>query len=354
MKRFEEKGFQMSRLPIRTGLVFSVGLVLLVTLVGCSTVDPAPFTQFATNLESLRTGAEKVATQDVQNARNRFVGQVKAGKIAVPDLQLGFTPPFGYQYSFGTEPLFVTLGRFQQGLGSLNEAMIGYANILTQLAGQETLSQGDFDQLARDLNANASSAAQALKLKVSGNETALLSTAAVTLFRQVLEHQRRKGLEKAISAAQPQVDAYAKAVQEAIQFLATGVTVDYHDQIGAIFTRLGDQASQAKAAGTDPPPVDSASIDQILALNLQTETTLGALSALATSYQKLPAAHADLKSAASKHPGALTGLISFTNEALRLDALYQQLAAANPSPPVSGGEGEGDAGSGTGDAGSGP
>ena len=73
--------------------------------------------------------------------------------------------------------------------------------------------------------------------------------------------------------------------------------------------------------------MDIASVNQILELNIKTQRTLGTLKALYDSYGRLPEAHADLVKATSKRAPGLTGLQDFTNEALRLHALYQQLAA---------------------------
>jgi len=309
--------------PLKTTRVTLVvaGVSLIIGIAGCASVDSDPFSQFAQGLGSLRDGTDAMAAGDVQNARERFVAEVRSGEISLLDLQLGFEAPFGYEYSFGAEPLYVKLGRFQQGMKALNDAMIAYADLLTKLAGGDVVDGATFDQLTTDLNANALSAAGALNLRVGGDDSALLTTAAVAAFRGVLEKKRRSGLAGAIREVQPQVDEYSRAMVGAIKFLATGVTTDYDDQFRAI---IGPLAAEAGAA-----PVDDEVIERVLALNLQTQQTLGNLAALSASYQRLPAAHRDLVAAAGDTSGDLTGLISFTNEALRLHTLYLTLAAAN-------------------------
>jgi hypothetical protein len=297
----------MKRLRILS-TVFAVGLATICS--GCAKINTAPFNQFKTGLESLREGADAQAAVDVENARARFVARAKSGKIEIPDLQLGFNAPFGYEYSFGDEPLYVTLTRFEQGMSALNGAMISYAQLLVTLAGDETIDPTRFDQLTKDLNGNATAAAKALKLNIPGNETALLSTAAVAIFRAIVERKRRRELTSAIREVQPQVVAYSNAMKTALAFLATGVTTDYDDQISPLIQPPGD-------------------VDGILKLNQNTVTTLKTLDALSASYGKLPEAHADLAKAATKRPGVLTGIIDFTNEALRLNALAKELAAAN-------------------------
>lgn len=308
----------MKRIRMR---FLAAGVCLVVGLLGCASVDPAPFNQFAEGLNSLRDGTDAMAADDVQNARDRFVGDVRSGEVSLLDLQLGFEAPFGYDYAFGDEPLYVKLGRFQRGMMELNKAMIAYADLLAILAGGEVVEPSTFDQLTTDLNANALSAANALNLEIGGDDTALLTTVAVAAFRGVLEKKRRSGLAGAITEVQPQIDEYSRRMVVAVKFLATGVTSDYDDQFRAI---IGPVAEAAGAA-----PVDEAVIESVLALNLQTEQTLGTLAALSESYQRLPAAHRDLAGAAGGKPGGLTGLISFTNEALRLHTLYLTLATAN-------------------------
>lgn len=307
----------MKRMRV-TSLV--VAFCLVVGLSGCTSVDPAPFQQFAEGLNSLRDGTDAMAADDVQNARDRFVGDVRSGEVSLLDLQLGFDGPFGYGYAFGDEPLYVKLSRFQRGLMELNKAMISYADLLAMLASGEVVEPSTFDQLTTDLNANALTAADALDFNIGGDDSALLTTAAVAAFRGVLESKRRSGLAGAIKEVQPQIDEYSRRMVVAVKFLATGVTSDYDDQFQAI---IGPVAAAGAA------PVDEAVIENVLELNLQTEQTLGTLAALSESYQRLPAAHRDLVGAAGGKPGGLTGLISFTNEALRLHTLYLTLAAAN-------------------------
>ncbi len=296
------------------------GFVLTVGLLGCASVDPAPFDQFAQGLRSLRDGTDALATVDVQNARDRLSEQIRSGDVSLLDLQLGFGPEFVHNFPFGEEPLFVQLERFQIGLLALNDAMIGYADLLARLAGNEVVDRATFDQLTTDLNANALSAANALDLGIGGDDSALLSTVAVTAFRGVIESKRRAGLAGAIKDVQPQMAEFSRKMVVAIKFLATGVTTDYDDQFRAI---VGPVA----AAGGEP--IDDAVIEKVLTLNTRSQETLGTLSALSASYQRLPAAHEDLIKAAGKKPGGLAGLIAFTNEALRLHTLYTNLAAAN-------------------------
>lgn len=304
-------------------LIPVLGVAVLGT--GCASVDPGPFTQFASSLEPLRAGSDAQAETAATASRQELVENVASGKVSPADLQLEFDPSnrFATKYGFAdNEPNFVKLIRFRQGLSALNDAMITYAQSLAMLAGGG--SSGDilptsaqFEQMARDLNANAGTAATALGVNVGPDQRALLSTAAVQLFQAYIEHKRRRDLAQAIGEVQPRIDEFSRAAQEAVRFLASMVETDYDKAILPLATAQPPNASP------------------ILDLNDQTQATLATLGALSSSYGAVSEAHRDLKAAASKKPGALPGLIALTNEAIRLQGFVNQLAQANAAAPAS-------------------
>lgn len=288
-----------------------LGLALL--LASCASVDPGPFGEFAASLRALREATDAQAAADVAANRQRLIDELNNNEDLSPaDLQLDFPTEFGVGYSFAGqgEPLFVRLLRFQRGLGALNDAMIGYADLLAMLAGDAVVSQAGFDRMTRDLNANAATAAAALRLDLAPDRQALISTAAVRLFQAYVEKRRRAGLQEAVTEVQPQVEAFARAAQTAVRFIATGVKTTYTDDLFPPLALAGD-------------------IEGLLALNETTQATLATLGALWSSYGRLPAAHADLAGAAARRVRGLEGLLAFTNEAMRLQGLVVSLTAAN-------------------------
>lgn len=298
------------------------GLLLLGATVlgtGCASVDPAPFTQFESSLESLREGSDTQAGAAVAASRQDLVDKVANKEVSPADLQLEFDASNPYVTSYGfaeQEPNFVKLTRFRQGLADLNDVMIDYAQSLVLLSGggqggDILPTSAQFDQMATDLNANAGNAAAALGLKVDPQKQALLSTAAVQLFKAYIERKRSKDLMAAIEEVQPRVDDFAKAAQQAVHFLASMVQTDYNVEFLPLAT--------AQPANATP----------ILSLNDSTQTTLATLDAMSRSYGALPQAHRDLKAAASKKPGVLAGLTALTNEAVRLQGFVNQLTQAN-------------------------
>lgn len=304
--------------PTARALLLALGLVVAATT-ACASVDPAPFTQFASSLQPLRAGSDAQAGAAADASREDLIQKVAAGAVSPADLQLEFgeTDPFSTTYGFAErEPNFAKLIRFRQGLSALNDAMIAYAQSLAVLAGggeggDILPTTAQFDQLARDLNANAGTAASALGVSLDPGRQALLSTAAVELFKAYIENKRRKDLAKAIAEVQPQVEEFASAAQQAVRFLAEGVETDYLKEIEPLAT-----ASPPNAA-------------PILTLNDSTQATLATLESLSQSYGALPAAHRDLAAAAAKKKTGLAGLVALGNEAVRLQGLLTQLEAAN-------------------------
>jgi hypothetical protein len=286
---------------------------------GCASVDTGPFTQFASSLQTLRAGTDAQAGVAVTTSRQGLVDKVASGEVSPADLQLEFDPsnPFVTSYGFAkSEPNFAKLIRFRQGLAALNDVMTDYAQSLVVLSGggqggDILPTSAQFDQMAKDLNANAGTAATALGIKVGANQQALLSTAAVQLFKAYIEHQRRADLVQAIGEVQPRVEDFSRAAQQAVHFLASMVQTEYHKDF--------PQLATAKPANATP----------ILTLNDTTQATLATLSALSSGYGALPQAHSDLKLAAAKKTGGLSGLIELTNEAIRLQGFVEQLAKSN-------------------------
>lgn len=298
-------------------LILVLGVAVLGS--GCASVDPGPFTQFASSLQPLRAGSDSQAGAAATASRQELVAKVAGGEVSPADLQLEFdsADPFASSYGFAeNEPNYVKLIRFRQGLAALNDVMIDYAQSLAVLSGggqdgDLLPTSAQFDQMAQDLNANAGTAASALGVKLGSDQRAFLSTAAVQLFKGYIENKRRRDLARAIAEVQPRVDEFSKAAQQAVHFLASMVQTNY------------DKAILPLAIATPPNGTP------ILALNDTTQTTLATLEALSSSYGALGGAHHDLKEAASKKPGNLAGLIALTNEAIRLQGFVNQLAQAN-------------------------
>jgi hypothetical protein len=295
-------------------------IVPTILSVGCTSVDPAPFTQFATSLQPLRDAVDAHAGTAAETSRQELVRKVAEGEISAADLQLEFESSShftaGYGFAVDGEPNFARFERFRLGLSTLNDAMIVYAQSLAILAGggqggDILPSATGFDQMARDLNSNASTAATALGLNADPGKQALLSSVAIQLFKTYIENRRRKDLVRAINEVQPRVEDFSSSAQQAVQFLASLVETDYNRKILKLLT-------------TSP-----ANTSAILSFNDTTQATLNALRSMYNSYGALPAAHRNLLAAADRKSTGLAGLIALGEETTRLQGLVTQLSKAN-------------------------
>ncbi len=296
-----------------------VSFAVIVLMAGCASVDPAPFNQFASSLQPLRAGIDAEAKLAAEASRQALIQKVNNGEVSPADLQLQFDSdnPFAATYGFvETRPNFIKLKRFRRGLASLNEAMVAYAQTLVILAGgsqngDSLPTTAQFDQMARDLNANTGNAASALGLRLDPDEQAFLSAGAIRLFKAYIDTKRYSALANALSKVQPRVVEFSDTAQQAVRLLASLVTTEYNSKV----------LSLAVASPPDAAP--------ILALNDSTQVTLATLGSLYNNYAALPAAHNDLIAVASTKSTGLTGIIALGTEAKRLQGLVEELSKAN-------------------------
>lgn len=329
---------KLNQKEIRTKLsmqLLAVSLILFMT--GCASVDPEPFSKFADSLLPLRDAVDAQAASVVAGSRQDIIQMVADDPDSVADLQLGW-PDDGSHFNLGyvlmededlesdmvresgqdkvKEPNFVKFKRMQLGLSAMNEAMISYARSLETLSGGAETgdilpSTTEFGQMAQNLNNSAGTAAAALKISADPGKQALLSTAAVQLFKAYIENKRSKDLVAAIEKVQPQVEAYSRSARLAVDLFAEIVKKEYSKNIIPLL--------EVK------PPNAAAVLD----FNDATQSTLAMLQSMANSYAALPAAHRDLIAAAHNKTAGMTGIIALGEEAMRLNGLVKQLTEAN-------------------------
>lgn len=306
----------------RLTAVFAV----VVVMAGCAAVNPKPFQTFSDSLRTLGKAVHAQAQVDYEKTRadflDRFIEAVEQDPAKVADLQFQWDGqnPYGFAYAgdfAGGEPLFIKLDRFQRGVKDLNDAMIGYADLLLTLAGDEVVNKADFDQLAKDLNAKTASASKTLKLNVPQEKRAFFSLAATKIFQQIIESKRKKKLRKAIEAQQERIVDFSELFRTAIGLAREGVKTRYNDEFPKKAQSAGSATGQA---------AKKAALENLLQVNRQTIETLRTLEALGNSYAALPAAHQALADAVGEQEGGLAGVLAFYNETASLHQLFTSLA----------------------------
>jgi len=178
---------------------------------GCRSVPPDPFEAFQTTLVELQEATDQVWEASVQLAQDRALGRVETS-TALRRSNVIMRP--AAEDSFGWEmeepPLYFRLRESQRAFRELGGSFADYAALLVALSGGEISSAEEFEERAASLNANLRSAAAAMGLEGGPEETALISTVAAEALRSYLASQQRDALLKAVGAAQPAIDGFAR------------------------------------------------------------------------------------------------------------------------------------------------
>lgn len=291
---------------------------------GCRSVPPDPFEAFQTTLVELQEATDQVWEASVQLAQDRALGRVETS-TALRRSNVIMRP--AAEDSFGWEmeepPLYFRLRESQRAFRELGGSFADYAALLVALSGGEISSAEEFEERAASLNANLRSAASAMGLEGDPEGTALISTAAAEALRSYLASQQRSALLKAVEAAQPAIERFARLGGDTIELLTLDLWEEYERFVREM----------------PPPDAEGDEGDRIARLILRDEEHidgLSALRALQRSYLLLPKAHADLKRALTDEDDPLTWIWHVYGEARRLREQAAALAGAT------GEEGEGE------------
>ena len=187
--------------------------------------------------------------------------------------------------------------------------------LLVKLSGGELVSTDTFDQLAKDINKNASDAATALKITVPSGNMALISTAASEAARLYIEHKRQGYLIDAIKNNQDLVQQYSDACIALIHIMRGNLKAYYADKLEPIKVAWNASSGKGRQQQTE----------SMLSLNEQFATALGVLQELEKTYTALPKAHAELTKSINNPSLDLEGVQQLYSSGMRLQRLYSEL-----------------------------
>ncbi|HSR50254.1 MAG TPA: hypothetical protein VLV83_05460, partial [Acidobacteriota bacterium] len=175
---------------------------LLIFLSACASVRSGPFEQFAKNTQSLQTNVENALKVGAGDAQARFLADATQDPSKAQDLLLQPDPSDAFNYQSEDLPLFLTAQRFRARVVDATGVVSEYASALLQLASPDLLSQQEFDEMSKNINADAAKAALAIsdQSRPPAAGIGLISTAAGAIFRQFLESKRKKALLRALQA----------------------------------------------------------------------------------------------------------------------------------------------------------
>lgn len=292
--------------------------IILATLflLGCATVNPGPFRKFATSAEEAQEAIDQVMSVSFDWTKTGFVeGFSSNSKSKFSELII--LPGVGYEWVWAMDepPVYVGVANARVAMYDLNNAFVGYANLLATLAGNGLISVDAFDQLAKDLNSNARDAAKALKLDVPSEGIAILSVSATEALRLYIENKRQKFLIEGVNNNQQNVEELAALVISLIHTMRGAIKGYYEQRYEPIRIAWNASTGAERQRQTE----------KMLILNKQFADTMRTLQQLEKTYAAFPKGNADLAKAISNPGTSAEGIQGLYSSAKRLHRLYNEL-----------------------------
>ena len=312
---------------------YSLIAVALLVLNGCETVGPTSgdirtkaFESFTNSVAELQQGSDKILSALVEKSEDRFrqnlaleirdkENELPETLLSLQDIQ--FTSDEG-TFAVENVPYFLQIPVFKLAVFESNSALVGYANLLTQLADPSLLEPNKAKQRADDLNAGVKSAAQAINPEISPEgigSLSVISNAAGQYMASYLEKRHKQDLFNVIEANQPNIEAFASHMQAGTKIIAHARQLEFEAE---------RDKYMGVAANTDlKPDARIKAALQIVRLVKERIRIQETLLSLYDAYGKLPAAHSDLTRFKSDGSSNLSRIISLTETAKALKASYE-------------------------------
>ena len=323
-------------------------IILVLFTAGCGSVPVEPFQAFSQSLVELNQGTDKALADLVPVSEARFKREL-AEELEEADkaIEEGEADEEGEAEEEGeadeeeedshleslllstddnspltvkAAPLFLKTEQFKIGASQVTGSLVSYSQLLLQLADPELLPQSTFDDLAKDLNGNASNAINTMTTDPSEqaqSNVALFSTLAVAATQAYLESKRKADLVKALKENQSTVSDFAKAMQRAVIIIAQLAAQEYQEGSIVLARNVIAKTNRQKA------------IEDLITLDRNHIQQVKSLQALHQAYGKIPAAHAELAKAVAEPKEGLSTIINLLETGKRLQAGYDQALAAN-------------------------
>ncbi|MCF7762427.1 MAG: hypothetical protein K9N62_02015 [Verrucomicrobia bacterium] len=283
-------------------------------LIGCASVNPEPFAQYRSAVQEAQTGIDAAMSVNYTWTRSGYI----EGFSSDPDsrfTQLMIQPGQGYDWSLPNPPIYLGVKQARSGLAELNQAFAQYADLLGRLASPDLVDTASFDQLARDLNQNATDAANVLGLGSRPEGIALFSAAASEAARLYIDNRRQHHLKRAIEINQTNVEDYSALCVSLLHTIRGNVKAYYADRTEPIKNGWHSTTGKKREKNTEA----------MLNLNEQYADVMRVLQELEAAYSALPEGHADLARAIEAPKPDVGGLRKLQASAKRLQHLYDEL-----------------------------
>ena len=315
---------QKSTFIVHRPLCFLASILAIVLAIfgvaGCASISPAPFTALTTSIQKVRDGADASLSLVHERTRDRYIAEVAAGDVAKVEGLLLTQPagdPFGWASS--DPPLFLKVARFREGVHRLNSVLVGYAGLLSQLASPDLVSPEQFDQLARDLNANLRTSVQALGVSApSDKEIAIFSTLSAAAFQAYLKNKQRSSLLKALHSNQPAIQEAAELGASAVRITTMALRNEYHHSSAKLAALIANPKMSDSGKQT--------TLRELIELDEKFIKEISVLRTLHQSYAALPAAQQELAAGLVDPKHGLPMILELLEKARDLNRLHDELS----------------------------
>jgi hypothetical protein len=325
------------------GCGVAVATVLLLS--SCGSVRSQPFQRFAQAATELQGNVDRALESGPAASEARFTDEALREVSVVGQLQLASSPADPLLWDARDAPLFMRAELFRAGVRRVAGVFSDYAKLLLELASPELLGPEQFDQLARDLTANAAAAINATSGRQVGAEPfAMLSGAATALLRAYLESRREDQLLEALKANQASIREFSTLLVSATEIAAEYAWDEYFDLVDREFgliagftdtmPRVGppDEGPSADAATQTVVSDETAfrtAIGRLIALNRGHIAQLETLGALRDMFAALPTAHLGLIRSIESDDMSLTAINAALERSQALATLVDRRASEN-------------------------
>jgi hypothetical protein len=282
------------------GLVRAAIGILLLGLYGCCSIDAGRFEAFAAASHRLLDGAEAEAAQIQEVQRTYLAFAAAAGKLD----EQSFEPQTAIA---GGQRNFDLVRQFSERIAILN-AIANYADALSAFARKDY--QSGVDAAAVELDGSVAALGALMGPQWGGTAAAgYLASAVDTLGHAIIEHERIKGLRRAMALAQPGLQTLAGLLASGDELIAQQIVAyrnyileDANDTINAAPAAINRVGIAAMVGG----PVADANL------------AVRRLAQINQGVRLIPAAHQELADSICEDRPGLASLKALLSEAQRV------------------------------------
>lgn len=281
---------------------------------GCATtseIAQPPLGSYHDAIVSVTSQSEAALQTEYEWSLDRFKREAGRGDVtALSQLQLEFPKDSAFAWGYRKDggAVFLAVAGSRRRLAAINDLLVDYAGLLTQLVGADDQSQFEPEDEASRFKESAESLASTLGAAPDDQGLSLFSTVAANAASAYLEDKRSDLLVEVLEAGMEPLEKLVGHVQTALMISAGGITSEYQTE----FDRLKQEFKDAGDDGRRRVILD------LIDLNRKTTAQLDLLRSISRTYGTLPETQHQLIAAIrEERQPALKGLLTAAQDIQR-------------------------------------